>query len=241
MKVLIVAKTRRGGGACVGGITEDGRSVRLIAADAATNERAGLEYAVSQVWEIDSVPDPYIVAPHVENILVLRAQRLRLSHKVEETIRRFMPPVLGGPKKLFDGLTQATRAGGLYIAERTGLPQRSTMFWEPDQPLKLDCDGKRIRYRYPNADGGWTLTYVGFQEPMAEIPAGTLLRVSLAHRWRPQERPEDELRCFVQLSGWFLKPAICSTVPAAAGPGQTRRFRDYLKPRTSECLTASRP
>ena len=31
MKVLIVAKTRQGGGACIGGITFEGRSVRLIA------------------------------------------------------------------------------------------------------------------------------------------------------------------------------------------------------------------
>lgn len=30
MKVLIVAKTRMGGGACIGAITENGESVRLI-------------------------------------------------------------------------------------------------------------------------------------------------------------------------------------------------------------------
>jgi hypothetical protein len=50
-KVLIVAKTRQGNGACVGGITFDGQSVRLIAADAATNEHAGLEYRVGEVSE----------------------------------------------------------------------------------------------------------------------------------------------------------------------------------------------
>ena len=205
MKILIVAKTRRGPGACVGGITEEGRSARLIALDDATNERAGLEYEVGEVWEIAHAPDPGIVPPHVENIIVLEARRLRRSEKLMETIRRFMPPVLGGPEKLFDGLAQATRAGGLYIAQRTGLPQRSTMFWVPDQPLQLDCEGKRIRYRYPGKDGGRTITFVGFQEPLPEIPAGTLLRVSLAHWWRPVERPREELRCFVQLSGWFLE------------------------------------
>ena len=37
MKVLIVAKTRHGSGACIGGITlDEGRSIRLIAADAAS-------------------------------------------------------------------------------------------------------------------------------------------------------------------------------------------------------------
>jgi ATP-dependent DNA helicase RecQ len=57
MRVLVVAKTRRGAGACVGGITEEGHSVRLIASDAASNERAGLEYEVDEVWEVDSAPD----------------------------------------------------------------------------------------------------------------------------------------------------------------------------------------
>jgi ATP-dependent DNA helicase RecQ len=213
MKILIVAKTRRGAGACVGGITAEGHSVRLIANDAGRNERAGLEYEVGEVWEIDSTPDPDIVPPHVENIIVLRAHCLRRSQRVTETIHRFMPPLVGGPEKLFDGVTQATAAGGLYIAERTGLPHRSTMFWVPDQALRLDCEGKRLRYRYPASDGGRTLTFVGFQEPLPEIPAGTLLRVSLAHWWRPKERPAEELRCFVQLSGWFLEAATGSREP----------------------------
>ena len=218
MKILIVAKTRRGAGACVGGITEAGHSVRLIASDTASNERAGLEYEVGEVWEVDSAPAPDIVPPHVENIIVLRACRLRRSQKVMETIHRFMPPLVGGPEQLFDGLTQATSAGGLYIAERTGVPHRSTMFWAPDQSLRLDCEGKRLRYRYPTSDGGRTLTYVGFQEPLPEIPSGTLLRVSLAHRWRPKERPAEELRCFVQLSGWFLETTTGSLDPLPRAP-----------------------
>lgn len=203
MRVLIVAKTRRGSGACVGGITEEGRSVRLIAADAATNERAGMEYEVGEVWEIEAQPDLETVPPHTENVIVLRARRLRRSTAVESAIRRFMPPVIGGPERLFDGLVQASPSGALYIAHRTGLPSRSTMFWVPDQPLALDCEDKRIRYRYPTGDGGRTITFVGFQEPVEVLPAGTLLRVSLAHWWRPKERPEEELRCYVQLSGWF--------------------------------------
>src|SRR5437899_10679778 len=77
MKVLIVAKTRRGAGACVGGITESGQSVRLIAHDTQQNEHAGLEYEVGEVWEIDSAPDPQIIPPHVENIIVQPANRLR--------------------------------------------------------------------------------------------------------------------------------------------------------------------
>jgi len=81
VKVLIVAKTRRGVGACVGGITAEGRSVRLIAHDAAQNERAGLEFEIGEVWEIDTDKDPDVIPPHIENVIVRQARRLRRSDK----------------------------------------------------------------------------------------------------------------------------------------------------------------
>jgi ATP-dependent DNA helicase RecQ len=214
MKVIIVAKTRRGGGACVGGITEDGRSVRLVAADAATNERAGLEYNVNEVWDVESRPDVNVLPPHIENIIVLRARRLKKSPHTISIIRRYLPPVTGATDVLFGGLAQASMGGALYLSEGTGLPGFSTQFWVPDQPLQLDFEGKRIRYRYPTPEGGRTLTFVGFQEPVEVLPAGTLLRVSLAHWWRPKEKPDEELRCFVQLSGWFVEGPIA---PVAGG------------------------
>jgi ATP-dependent DNA helicase RecQ len=199
-----------------------------MAADAATNEHAGLEYQVGEVWEVDCVPDENIVPPHVENIIAHRARRLKQSAELEKAILRFMPPVNGGPEKLFDGRLQASSSGALFITERTGLPSRSTMFWRPDHSLALDYEGKRIRYRYLTGDGGRTVTFVGFQEPVDAIAAGTLLRVSLAHWWRPTDKPQEELRCYVQLSGWFpyhrmaasnLSPSCASNGCKLAGGG----------------------
>ena len=218
MRILIVAKTRRGTGACVGGITQHGQSVRLIAADAAHNEHAGLEYNVGEVWEIESTPEPDIIPPHIENIIIHSAQRLKLAENIEAIIRRFMPPVTGGPENLFDGRLQHLPSGALFIAERTGLPGRSTMFWTPDQPLRMDVEAKRIRYRYPTPDGGRLLTFVGFQEPVEVIPAGTLLRVSLAHWWHPSDKPDDELHCHAQLSGWFLPENSSSSSFSSSHP-----------------------
>ncbi len=218
MQVLIVAKTRQGGGACIGGITSAGRSVRLLAFDAATNEQAGLEYEVGEVWEIVADPPAEILPPHVENIIVRRKRRLRRTPDLAAAIHRLMPPQPGGVDLLFDGLTRATRTGALYICQQGGVPAYSTGFWQPDQPLRRDDDAKRIRYRYPTPDGGRTLTFVGFQEPVEELPAGALLRVSLAHWWRPPERPDGELRCFVQLSGWIddLGGGAAASAPASA-------------------------
>jgi ATP-dependent DNA helicase RecQ len=204
MKVVIVAKTRMGRGACVGGITFDGCSLRLIAPDADENEAFNAEYEVGDVWEIDDYSKPGRIPPHVEDIVVQHKRRLPPIDDVVAFVEERMPPLSGGPEVLYEGKLQATRAGALYVAERNGVPASSTLFWRPDQPLQREESSKRIRYRYPAADGGRTLTFVGFQEPLPEIPAGTLLRVSLAHWWRAPDKPDGELCCYVQLSGWYL-------------------------------------
>ncbi|MBP6015612.1 MAG: DNA helicase RecQ [Candidatus Promineofilum sp.] len=204
MIVTIVAKTRMGRGACIGGITADGRSVRLVAPDMAFNEQFNLDYRVGEMWEIEGEPPAELLPPHTENVIVRRKRRVDQADDLLGLIERHMNPRAGGPEALYDGLAQAHPGGPLFIAQRTGVPEFSTMFWRPDRPLALDTAGKRIRYRYPNEDDGHTLTFVGFQEPIEVLPAGTLLRVSLAHWWRPKEYPEFEQRCYLQLSGWFL-------------------------------------
>ena len=204
MKVLVVAKTRMGGGACIGGISFEGQSVRLVAANAATHEAAGLEYGVGEVWEVNAAPAPHLIPPHVENRIVHERRRLGPMTDPIPFIERFMSPRTGGIEVLYEGLTQSTAAGVLFITARTGIPPYSTMFWRPAEPLTRADDAKRIRYRYPTPAGGHTLTFVGFQEPLPEIPAGAIVRVSLAHWWRPETSPDTEERCFVQLSGWFL-------------------------------------
>ena len=204
MRVLIVAKTRMGKGACIGGITQDGESVRLIPADIDVHDGAGQEYEVGDLWEVEATPASDITPPHVENIIVHKKRRLSPLRDPIAIIEKYMPPKVGGPAELYEGLTQSTANGSLYIAESGGLPPYSTTFWRADQPLVLDTTGKRIRYHYSTEDGGHTLTFVGFQEPLRTIPAGTLLRVSLAHLWRPKDDSTTEYRCYVQLSGWFL-------------------------------------
>jgi ATP-dependent DNA helicase RecQ len=238
MKVLIVAKTRRGDAACVGGIDWNGRSVRLIAADAPVNARTGLEYNIGEVWEATFDPDPNLIPPHSENVIVRTAHPLFTLSNIEEFITRHMPPVQGGPSLLFEGLLQSGPTGTLYIAERSGLPGRSTQFWIPDQMLHLDYHGKRIRYRYPTPDGGRTLTFVGFQEPVETLPAGALLRVSLAHWWRPKDRPEEELRCYAQLSGWFGL-STSSTIPARTKAGRPSRSSTHQTLRAANSQSAS--
>ncbi|MFH1320564.1 MAG: hypothetical protein ABII90_07920 [Bacteroidota bacterium] len=66
--------------------------------------------------------------------------------------------------------------------------------------MRKDYNDK-VRYSYPIR---WrNISYVGFQNPVDKIPAGTLVRISLARWWSPNE---DEERCYLQLSGWYDLP-----------------------------------
>ena len=218
MKVLIVAKTRMGGGACVGAITEEGESVRLIPFNADPHDGANREYEVGDVWEISATPATSLIPPHNENIVVYEKRRLLTTGELEGAIELLMPSKTGSPTRLYEGLLQSTESGALYIAKQSGVPPYSTAFWRPDQPLIRDTEGKRVRYRYPTENGGHTFTFVGFQEPLEVIPAGTLVRVSLAHWWCPEDTPDAEECCYAQLSGWFLQEE-------STGPIEVESFR----------------
>ena len=201
----------------------EGQSVRLIAADAATNEHVGLEYNVGEVWEVEAAAPEHVIPPHVENIVVQAKRRLGPMSKPHEFIERHMPPKMGGPELLYEGLAQVATTGALYIAEQSGIPPYSTLFWRPDQPLTRTKTASACATATPAPDGGCTLTFVGFQEPVEVIPAGALVRVSLAHWWRPDDHPDDEPRCYVQLSGYFLP----IQPDAAARPSMPRAAADH--------------
>jgi hypothetical protein len=66
-------------------------------------------------------------------------------------------------------------------------------------------DGKKVIYRYFGPQGLLDVPFVGFDEPVDVIPAASLIRLSLARWWKHPEADEDfELRCYLQLSGWYL-------------------------------------
>lgn len=198
-----------GSGACIGAIAEDGRSLRLIAPDAERAVRFNQEYEVGDVWELIATrPVADAKAPHTEDIIVDEKRYLGQARSLIASIEKHMPPQTGEIETLFDGLLQVTEFGSMFVAERSGVPGYSTLFWRPPAPLALDDSGVRIRYRYPTDDGDRVLSFTGYQDPIAEIPAGTLVRLSLARWWHPADGSGGEPRCYVQLSGWFLPGEI---------------------------------
>ena len=199
-----------GSGACIGAITETGESIRLIPFNADPHDGANREYEIGDIWEITGEPvsETSLIPPHNENFVVHEKLRLHETKNMRElvsTIELLMPPKIGHPRVLYEGLLQNIEKGRLHITKQSGIPSYSTTFWRTDQPLFLDIEKQRPRYRYPTENGGCTFTFGGFQEPLEIIPADTLLRVSLAHWWRPDDELEVDKRCYAQISGWFLE------------------------------------
>lgn len=105
----------------------------------------------------------------------------------------------GGIDNLFDGKLQWTSGGSGYISANGGIPENSVGFWMPNRDLRRNDYNHKVRYSYPIE--GKNISFVGLQNPIDTIPAGTLVRVSLARWWSPDESEE---RCYLQLSGWYL-------------------------------------
>lgn len=202
MNVLIVARTKMSGTSrCIGGLTQQGEPLRLMTSNG-ENYDTSCPFQVGQVWEIDYVTRANAVPPHVEDVLVRSQLYVGVQPSLRDYIVSISTPVRGGINSVFEGLLDYTTNGNAYICAQRGVPTHSTGFWLPDRDLRLRSDGKHYDYQSGFPVRG--LSYVGEAATIASIPAGTLVRVSLARWWKPPEADDDfEQRCYAQLSGWY--------------------------------------
>jgi hypothetical protein len=201
--VLIMSKTQMSNEqVCVGGLTTEGRCVRLLDKNG-SNLPQDTDFMPLQVWEIDYIFRRDHTPPHVEDVLVLNQTKKGSLKKwviIKELIEKQDIPVWrGSPDILFDKLVKWTSGGSGYI-DKEGIPSRSVGFWISDKPLtRKSFNG--IRYDYPSPSGWRSIKYKGLEKPVDVIPAGTLIRVSLA-RWVAFD--ENEMpKCWLQLSSWY--------------------------------------
>lgn len=202
--VLILSKTQMSDNkVCVGGLTLNGRYVRLLDREG-NNQPQNTDLAPRQAWEIEFKERLNIVPPHVEDVLVQNRISKGLL-KGDVTIKSFIknkniPIWQGPPDALFNRLIKWTQNGRGYIDHEGGIPNHSVGFWLSDKDLERD-DFNGIRYHYPCLNGRRSLKFKGTENPVNTLPAGTLLRVSLA-RWIAFAEGETP-KCWLQLSGWY--------------------------------------
>ena len=201
MEVLIVSRTRMKNGVCCGGL--DLHSVEFVRLHDhwGKNLIESAPFQIGEVYDID-----YRTAancrpvPHVEDKEILpnyaKLRQLTNTEFITE-IDRLVDVPCGGIESIFEGkLRRSTFATYIYPED---IPQFSVCFWRPNAPLIKSGFLGKTKYWF---GGSHAINYVGFQEPIEIIPAGTLLRMSLANWWSPDTITEK--RCYLQLSGWFV-------------------------------------
>lgn len=212
-KVLIVSKTRMANDkVCVGGVDlEQKRSVRLMNADGRHGRVSECPYEIFDVWELDYINSNQRPAPHVEDVNVIRRKKkgvlkneLRQVDTLIQILRRCNISVFKGSLfSAFDGKLKSTQYGTLFINE-DDVPSYSTCFWICDKDVcRSDFQGRqRYNYNGGSRQWGYNISYVGLTDAVDIIPQGSLIRLSLAHWWSP-DNSDDEERCYLQLSGYF--------------------------------------
>jgi hypothetical protein len=195
-EVLIVGKTRKKLSACIGGVLlADSRAVRIHKANG-SDLPLDTQVDVGQVWNITFEDQKHCRPPHTENINVKSAKFVRNQANLKDTLSQSLqiPITEGSPFKLYEGLVLSTgnSSGALYIGP-TQVPGYSTTFWRLD--ANLVYAGKHYTY------GHYKLAWVGFVDPISVVPAGTLVRISLATYYQPTYAPPGY---YLQLSGWFF-------------------------------------
>lgn len=201
--ILIVSKTKMQNGVCVGGINEDTCELIRLHNNNGGNLRADAPYEIGDRWEIcvASAWNPR-QPPHIEDRQTTPFRKI--DNIGIEGIKNFIKShsfgnrlVTGRIENAFEGCLNF--CGTKNFINKKRVPAFSTQFWIADQDLRHTVlyDDKHFYY-YDNI----RLKYVGFQNHMDRIPAGTIIRLSLANWWDGDG--SGEMRCYLQLSGWYL-------------------------------------
>ena len=205
MEVLITAKTHKGKAACVGGIVmNDNRFVRLLNSGG-WDQYDDTAFNVGDIWDIRFTDEDEVEPPHIEDVIIHTKRFVRKVANFTEFIQNNEVNIFqGSPYSIFNGLLGWTGHGSGFIESNSDFPDNSVGFWISDKDLKhID---KHYVYPAPSIyAGSKRLKYVGFENPVDVIPAGTLLRVSLSRWWEPEDSDIGE-RCYLQLSGWYNLP-----------------------------------
>ncbi len=200
--ILIVSKTQMHKGICVGGIIEQTCELIRIHNERGGNLSDDAPYEIGDRW-IMNIENAWNVRPkpHIEDKQTSPIQKVNnvgISGIVKfiKTHNWGQKLTIGCLEDTFEGC-MVTHSNKNFI-NREKIPSFSTQFWIADSDLIYTEQFGKHYYKYKQT----RLKFVGFQEIVKRIPAGTIIRLSLANWWDGDGSGED--RCYLQLSGWYL-------------------------------------
>jgi hypothetical protein len=208
MEVLIVAKTHMSTMACVGALVlENNRFIRLLN-PGNYNQPGDTDLKVGDVYNFEYLDRVHLIPPHVEDVIVLSREYVRRIQSISTLLtERNIINWEGHIDELFGRNLKWTGSGTGYIPEAGPLPVQSVGFWRtPVNLIRVEFDnGNKVRYRFPNGSNYRNISYVGYQETLPIIPAGTIIRVSLSRLFPREGTNIDSPKgYYLQMSGWYI-------------------------------------
>lgn len=215
-KILIVSKTRmKDARVCVGGVDLDQNlSVRLLNVNGYHEKETECPYEVGDIWDCVYMRNSRRPAPHLEDSNVssrklVEKASCNTSTAFLEQLEKHGICVFRGPLiNCFDNCL--IEDNYCFYVSKNKTPNYSTCFWVNDKPLRkndlCNVDGsikKRLAYMSGFSMRNKYIPYVGLGDTPDIIPEDTLIRLSLAHWW--SKDGETEERCYLQVSGFYLK------------------------------------
>lgn len=200
--VLVVSRTQMANGVCVGAIVEDTGELVRLHSETGANLSEDAPFQIGDRWNVNLRTSWRVrPVPHVEDkdtIFISLVDNVGINGILEyiRTHNLGSRLVIGDIGSTFEGCLHFE--GTKNYINRDRIPGFSTQFWIADQDLVHRVIFGRHYYMYGNI----RLKFVGFQECIDRIPAGSLIRLSLANWWNGDGCGED--RCYLQLSGWYI-------------------------------------
>jgi hypothetical protein len=199
--VLIVSKTQMKNGVCVGGINEDTNELIRIHNDRGGNLPSNAPFEIGDRWSMAVSPAWNArPVPHTEDKQTTPFSKI--GNVGVQGIKNyvcknsaFLRVAKGSIANAFEGMLHFE--GTKNFVNRQNIPSYSTEFWISDKNLVHSISFDKHYYYYDNI----RIKFVGFQSIVDIIPAGTIIRLSLANWW---DDGSGEERCYLQLSGWYL-------------------------------------
>ncbi|MBC8006404.1 MAG: hypothetical protein H7X84_13095 [Verrucomicrobia bacterium] len=203
MEVLILSKTHFGfDSVCVGGmVLSNAQYVRLLTSQGCY-QFVDTKLNVGDIWDMKFTSCTHCREPHNEDVMVMSQHYLRHIDRITQVIKDSHTPIWEGTiDHIFESKLHWTQSGVGYLSvKHPDYPCHSVGFWLSNEPLTLE-EGY---YWYPTGNQfiSRKLRFKGVNKPLEVIPAHTLIRVSMAKWWKPENSKLEE-RCYTQLSGWY--------------------------------------
>lgn len=199
--VVILARTQmQGNHVCVGGYSwEQKRYVRLLTKNA-ENQSESSPYQVGQVYSVSYENRPQLVQPHCEDVLVHKSELKDKNLDFNQILETIATKDLH-IRDLFNKLLHWENGKGFLLANDKLLPNHSVEVVTLSHDLFLY---EERRFRFLENGNVFTVKYVGVDDASSvrKIPAGTLLRFSLA-RWWDRDGQFQTKRAYLQLSAIY--------------------------------------